>query len=42
MDDVKGDFLGTPHDRTPAAVIADKIQLRLFKSSEHITTVSTT
>ena len=24
MDDVRGDLLGTPHDTTPAAVIANK------------------
>ena len=24
MDDVRGDFLGTPHDTIPAAVIANK------------------
>ena len=26
IDDVRGDFLGPPHDTTPAAVIANKIQ----------------
>ena len=36
MDDVRGDFLGPPHGTTPAAVIANKIKLRSFKSSEHI------
>ena len=36
MDDVRGDFLGSPHGTTPAAVIANKIRLRSFKSSEHI------
>ena len=36
MDDVRGDFLGPPHDTTPAAVIANKIKLRSFKSSERI------
>ena len=25
MDDVRGDFLGPPHDTTPATVIANKI-----------------
>ena len=25
LDDVRGDFLGPPHDTTPAAVIASKI-----------------
>ena len=35
MDDVRGDFLGPPHDTTPAAVIA-KTKLRSFKSSELI------
>ena len=24
MDDVRGDFLGPPHGKTPAAVIANK------------------
>ena len=36
MDDVRGDFLGPPHGKTPAVVIANKIKLRSFKSSEHI------
>ena len=36
MDDVRGDFLGPPHGTIPAAVIANKIKLRSFKSSEHI------
>ena len=36
MDDVRGDFLGAPHGTTPAAVIANKLQLRSFKSSEPI------
>ena len=29
-------FLEPPHGTTPAAVIANKIKLRSFKSSEHI------
>ena len=36
MDDARGDFLGLPHGTTPAAVIANKIKLRSFKSREHI------
>ena len=36
MDNVRGDVLGPPHGTTPAAVIANKIKLRFFKSSEHI------
>ena len=36
MDDVRGDFLGQPHGTTPAAVIANKIELRSFKIDEHI------
>ena len=36
MDDVWGDFLGPPHGTTLAAVIANKMILRSFKSSEHI------
>ena len=36
MDDVQGDILGPPHGRTPAAIIANKIKLRSFKSSKHI------
>ena len=36
MDDVRGYFLGPPHRKTPAAVIANKIKVRSFKSSEHI------
>ena len=35
-DDVRGDVLGPRHGTTPAAVIANKIKLRSFKSSEHI------
>ena len=35
-DDVRGDFLGPPHGTTPAAVIANKMKLRPFKSSEYI------
>ena len=31
MDDVRGDFLGPPHGTTPAAVIANKIQVGFFK-----------
>ena len=36
MDGVRGDVLGPPHGTTPAAVIANKIKLRSFKSSEYI------
>ena len=36
MDDVRGDLLGPPRGTIPAAVIANKIKLRSFKSSEHI------
>ena len=36
MDGVRGDFLGSPHVTTPAAVISNKIKLRFFKSSEYI------
>ena len=36
MDDVRGDILGPPHGTTPAAVIAYKMKLRSFRSSEHI------
>ena len=36
MDDVRGDFLQPTHGTTPAAVIANKIKLRSFKSSGHI------
>ena len=36
MDDVRGDFLGPPHGTTPAAVIANKIKLRSFKTCEYI------
>ena len=36
MDDVRGDFLRPPHGTSPAAVIANKIKLRSFKSSEYI------
>ena len=36
MDGERGDFLGPRHGTTPAAVIANKIKLRFFKSSEHI------
>ena len=36
LDDLRGDILGPPHGTTPAAVIANKIKLRSFKSSEHI------
>ena len=36
MDDVRGDFLGPSHGTTPVAVIANKINLRSFKSNEHI------
>ena len=36
MDHVRGDFLGPPHDTTPAAVIGNKNKVRSFKSSEHI------
>ena len=31
-----GETLGSPHGTTPAAVMANKIKLRSFKSSEHI------
>ena len=37
MDDVRGDFLGSPHGTAPAAVIKSKNKERSFKSSEHIT-----
>ena len=30
MDDVRGDFLGSPHGTPPAAVIADKIIVRFL------------
>ena len=36
MDYVRGHFLGLPHGTTPAALIANKIKLSSFKSSEHI------
>ena len=36
MNDVQGDFLGLPHGTTPATVIANKIKLRSFRSSEYI------
>ena len=36
MDDVREDFLGSPHGTIPGAVIANKIKLRFFKGSEHI------
>ena len=36
MDDVSGDSLEPPHGTTPAAVKANKIKLRSFKSSERI------
>ena len=36
MDDVRGDFFGPPHGTTPAAVIANKIQL--FDSLEAVKT----
>ena len=36
MDDVRGDFLWPPNGTTAAAVIANKIKLGSFKSSEHI------
>ena len=36
MDDVRGDFLGPSNCTTPAAVIANKIKLTSFRSSEHI------
>ena len=35
MDDVREDFLGPSHGATPAAVIANKIKVRFFKSSKH-------
>ena len=37
MDDVRGRFLGLPHDTTPAAVTKNKnIKMSSFKSSENI------
>ena len=30
MDDVRGDFLGPPHGTTPAAVIANKNNCKIF------------
>ena len=36
MDDVRGDFLGPPHGRTPAAVIAIKLKVSSFKGSDDI------
>ena len=36
MDDVRVDILGPPHGTKPAAVIANEIKLRSFKSREHI------
>ena len=36
MDDVRGDILGPPLDTTPAAIIANKIKLRSFKSRQRI------
>ena len=36
MDDVRGDFLGPPHDTTPVAVIANKsIKVSSFESNEN-------
>ena len=37
MDDLRGRFLGLPHDTTPAAVITNKnIKMSSFKSIENI------
>ena len=37
MDDVRGRFLGLPHDTTPAAVTTNRnIKMSSFKSSESI------
>ena len=30
MDDVRGDFLGTPHGTTPDAVLANKIRIEFL------------
>ena len=30
MDDVRGDFLGPPHGKTPAAVIANKNKIEIL------------
>ena len=36
MDDVRGDILGPPHGKTPAAVIANKnIKVSSFESNEN-------